>query len=318
MERHWIYVSLFAVSLICGAATAQETKSDEGVCQDAYDVSPASKACDAAVDVNKPGNSQGKRSGTCSGTAKCGEGAYHLLNQLSVDDTRHLVACNGKVTLVRDAAASCLTQEQQDALRAEKAAAAAQLEADKSSCNEAWKESSSSTSCTARVDSSGNGICSVNGQCQPENQESVLQALSIEQTKALANCNGKLQVGECKPGKAGWVNFQHFQAKATAAQSLYESHDAACLAAWNASSAHATCTTVEFIKRDDGSMCRIHAQCGSGAGPVSVEWGNMEFTESGGLKISTPEKRESFMTISEEDVKKLTNCSGYLKVGPCD
>lgn len=322
MKRTGMFVLFSAACLIHGAATAQNATNNDSACQAAFDASPASKTCEIGL-------SPGRAANVCSGVAKCGEGSYHMFFDLSIAETKQLVDCSGTVTPMGKAPASCLTPEQKSALEAEKAKRVSEVDAEKSACNDAWGKSSAAKSCTARVDRSeyGGGTCAITAQCQPGSKENSLNRVSIQTMTKLENCAGKLQDLACGVTNETAYEAQRreseerrlwLQSQATQTQAQYETHDAMCLAAWKASSAQATCVTTELMTRHDGNMCGIHAQCAYGERLVSGAMSNLEVTESGAWVPSQKEKRDNVLSVSEDDLRKLVNCEGTLKVGSCD
>lgn len=96
-------------------------------------------------------------------------------------------------------------------------------------------------------------------------------------------------------------------ASVTFTGSALAGHDPKCLAEWEKSSAHTTCTTHEYFVQRDGK-CKFKGRC------VRLER-NVE-----GTRLTTTGAPSD--TYSDywylQDVSKLVNCDGRMKVDTCD
>ena len=186
-------------------------------------------------------------------------------------------------------------------------------------CQEAWKQSSASKSCTSAMQKLANGSCGGKTQCLPKNYPIYPSGISLENTKKLVNCDGELELDEADcPSSSKYSTHTYAEVMSSFKSTTYESHDPTCQAAWDASSARKTCFTGEFIKRSDAGQCTIQAQCAYGQGHVERDMNNVVQTGPGSFALGTPPPRRSTVTVSAADAKKLSNCDGYLKTGACD
>jgi hypothetical protein len=163
------------------------------------------------------------------------------------------------------------------------------------------------------------GSCGGKTQCLPKNYPSYPSGLSIAAAKQLVNCDGELRFDEADcPSTSKHSTHTYAEVKLDPTLSPnYGSHHEVCSAAWDASSAKKTCVTIEFIARAGENDCTIHAQCTYGPGYVERDANNMVQTGPGSFALAGSPPRRSTVTVSESDVKKLSNCDGYLKVGAC-
>jgi len=84
-----------------------------------------------------------------------------------------------------------------------------------------------------------------------------------------------------------------------------EAHDPQCLSAWELSTAKKSCSGLDWIERKD-SECRLHVQCATGTAV---------YNEGDKSLRTLPKAQQGDFQL--DDVKKLSNCSGSLKVGSC-
>ncbi|MBN7138499.1 hypothetical protein A7A76_05080 [Lysobacter enzymogenes] len=183
-------------------------------------------------------------------------------------------------------------------------------------CQEAWKQSSASKSCTSFMQKLKDGSCGGRTECQPKNYPTYPAGLSLEKTRQLVNCDGELKYNEADCPSSSKHTTEAIMASYQPTQ--YATHDPACMAAWEASSAKQTCITLEYITRSSAGLCTIQTQCSYGPGYVVRDAANMVKTGPNSYALGTPPPRKSKMTVSEADAKKLSNCDGYLKIGSCD
>jgi hypothetical protein len=187
-------------------------------------------------------------------------------------------------------------------------------------CQEAWKQSSASRSCTSVMQTLPDGSCGGKTQCLPKHYPSYPSGLSVVAAKKLVNCDGELRFDEADCPSIS-KHSTHTYAEVELDPKLspnYGSHHKVCEAAWDVSSAKKTCITVEFIARAGKNYCTIHAQCAYGPGYVERDANNIVSTGPGSFALAAPPPRRSTVTVSESDAKKLSNCDGYLRVGACN
>lgn len=88
-------------------------------------------------------------------------------------------------------------------------------------------------------------------------------------------------------------------------------HDPACEAAWNESSARASCSGLDWTTYDpQTNMCTLKKRC-AGIGTHLAPGAN-----SGQYRVEGNNTNQT-VRFSPEDVSKLSNCNGILKVGAC-
>jgi hypothetical protein len=87
-------------------------------------------------------------------------------------------------------------------------------------------------------------------------------------------------------------------------------HDPACEAAWDQSSARASCSGLNWTTQNPVNMCNFSRRCagtgthlapGAHAGQYRVEGNNTD----------------QYVSFPLQDVPQLSNCNGILKVGSC-
>ena len=85
----------------------------------------------------------------------------------------------------------------------------------------------------------------------------------------------------------------------------YMAHEPECQAAWNQSSAKQTCTGLNWTERKE-DQCLLHVSCATGRTVDEETTKSSRTVEKGQAPI-----------FDLDDVKKLNNCGGSLKVGLC-
>lgn len=186
-------------------------------------------------------------------------------------------------------------------------------------CQAAWQQSTASKSCSSVMQKLKDGSCGGKTQCLPKNYPLYPSGYSVADTKKLVNCDGELKLNEADcPSSSKYSTHTYDEVMSGYKPPTYASHDATCLAAWDASSAKKTCVTVEYITRSGNGDCTIQAQCNYGQGHVERDAANMVKTGPNSFALGTPPPRRSTLTVSTDDAKKLSNCDGHLKVGNCN
>lgn len=84
-----------------------------------------------------------------------------------------------------------------------------------------------------------------------------------------------------------------------------DAHDAQCSSAWDQNSARMSCSGVDWFERKE-SQCRLHVECSTGQSVYKAQ-----------DKVMHPTTTNQRVIFSLDDVKKLSNCGGSLKVGKC-
>jgi len=188
-------------------------------------------------------------------------------------------------------------------------------------CHAAWKQSSASQSCDSVMQNFGERGCGGKTRCESGNGlihiTSYPMGFSVEEVKKLVNCDGELRFdGADCPSATKYPTLTYDEIKKLPPPQ-YDTHHEACFAAWRESSAQKTCVTVDYVERADEDKCKIHAQCSYGPGYVVRDAANMVQTSPGSFALAGEGPRRSTVTVTEEEAKTLSNCDGYLKVGPC-
>ncbi|WP_266157744.1 hypothetical protein [Dyella silvatica] len=189
-------------------------------------------------------------------------------------------------------------------------------------CQAAWQQSPASQSCESVMQNFGERGCGGKTRCKSGNSLihiiSYPMRLTVENVKKLVNCDGELRFdgNDCSTTTKYSTMSTHDDVK-NRPLPQYDTHHEACSAAWSESSAQKTCVTVDYVARADEDKCKIHAQCSYGPGYVERDAANMVQTSPGSFALAGGGPRRSTVTVTEDDAKKLSNCDGYLKVGPC-
>ena len=110
----------------------------------------------------------------------------------------------------------------------------------------------------------------------------------------------------CLPFPAwSWLSNHYLSEAQKEAKAAYEAADAACCEPYDGSSANNTCRNETIRMVQNGSSCRVGAEC-----HVSVGWHGFTYVWQAYYKNTS-------ITVSTSDVDDLQNCAGDLTNGSC-